>query len=174
MSINCQVDIDFDLLALPGKKLGGGFKGFMPRGLITSNKTDSFAIERFALKHGWNTRWYSGPGGLTGAAVTPFRAVNNAGDRLSRLNYSCGGVCQTPQSRPGLYGLRQKFGGINAYCKPSPISEPAACNVKYVYDGSDYTTYKRKLAMNKNYNDSSFGGDRYSAAQSKLRAIHRY
>lgn len=173
MSVNCQVNLDFNLLDLPGKSLGGGFKGFMPRTIVTNDHDNSFAQERFTLKSAWNTRIYSGPKGLVGKAVTPFRAVNNAGDRLSRPNYSCGGACQTFQSRPGVYGLRQHFGGIQNVCDLSRIP-PAACNVKYVYDSSDYTNYKRKLQLNKNYNDSSFGGDRNNAAQSTIRASYRY
>ena len=82
--------------------------------------------------------------------ITPFRAVNNAGDVLSRQNFSCGGTCQSFQSRPGLSGLRHRFGSNTDSCIPSAVYSslqlnsvvPAsACNVKFVYDGSDYTTY---------------------------------
>lgn len=170
---NCQVDINFDLLNLPGKALGGGFKGFMPRQVITNDHNNTWAKERSALVYSWNTRIYTDPLGNVAKPITPFRAVNNAGDVLSRPNYTCGGNCQTFQSRPNVYGLRTRFGGIQDICDLTAIP-PSACNVKYVYDSSDYTNYKRKFALNKNFNDSSFGGDRYSAAQSKIRAIHRY
>jgi hypothetical protein len=168
-----SVNLDFDLLNLPGKKLGGGFKGYMAKTVITNDHDNSFAQERFTLTNAWNTRVYSGPFGTIGRAITPFRAVNNAGDILSRPNYSCGGTCQSFQSRPGLYGLRQKLGGIQNICDLSRVP-PSACNVKYVYDSSDYTNYKRKLQLNKNYNDSSFGGDRSNAAQSTIRASYRF
>jgi len=174
MSVNCQVNINFDRLKLPGKALGGGFKGYMPQSVITNDHDDTFAVERFTLKNAWNTRIYSGPTGIVSQRIiTPFRAVNNAGDVLSRVNYSCGGACQTFQSRPGVYGLRQRFGAIQSLCDQTFVP-PAACNVRYVYDSSDYIIYKRQLALNKNYNDYSFGGDKYNAAQSKIRAIHRY
>ena len=50
----------------------------------------------------------------------------------------------------------------------------AACNVKYVYDSSDYTTYLKQRAVNKNYNDLSYGGDDSNSSQSAQRAIRRY
>ena len=100
-------------------------------------------------------------------------AVNNAGDLLSRENYSCGGTCQTFQSRPGMHGLKTHFGHIGDKCDGSGIP-PASCNVKYVYDSSNYTRYMKEQAIKKLYNDLSFGGDNYKASQSAMRAIHRY
>jgi hypothetical protein len=50
----------------------------------------------------------------------------------------------------------------------------AACNVKYVYDSSDYTTYLKQRAVVKNYNDLTFGGDQSNGSQSAQRAIRRY
>jgi hypothetical protein len=163
--------------------LGGGLRGFMPQGLVGDNRSASFAKTRFLLKDSWNTSHISGSG-YKNRMITPFRAVNNAGDLLCRQNYSCGGTGQTPQSRPGLYGLAQHLGSTSTNCTPSviwsflQISNPqipsSTCNGKFVYDGSDYTTYKKRLAIQQNYNDRSFGGNDYSGAQSAYRAIRRY
>ena len=143
----------------PGPKLGGGLPGLMPQSIILHNNDDSFARTRFLLKNGWNTSSYSGssyPRRITG----PFRAVNNAGDLLSRENYSCGGSCQTPVVWSSLQ--------LNTNVPSS------TCNVKFVYDGSDYITFKRNQAMNRNYNDRSFGGNDYNTSQSAIRHIRRY
>jgi len=157
-----------------GISLGGGFKGFMPQSDVTNYHDNDFSQTRFTLREAWNTTKYSGQDGLENKRIiTPFRAVNNAGDVLSRKNYSCGGSCQTFQSRPGLNGLRQRFGAIQNICDETLIP-PAACNVKYVYDSSDYITYMRQKAINKNYNDRSFGGNDYSTSQSAIRASKRY
>ena len=157
-----------------GVSLGGGIKGKMPQTSITNYHDNDFAQIRFTLRESWNTTKYSGQNGLGNTRIiTPFRAVNNAGDVLSRKNYSCGGNCQTFQSRPNLKGLRQRFGAIQNICDETLIP-PSACNVKWVYDGSDYTTYLKQRAMNKNYNDRSFGGDDSSTSQSAIRAIKRY
>jgi hypothetical protein len=157
-----------------GISLGGGIKGRMPQSTITNYRDDEFSQIRFTLRDAWNTTKYSGQNGLTNTRIiTPFRAVNNAGDVLSRPNYSCGGSCQTFQSRPGMFGLRQRFGAIQNICDETLIP-PSACNVRYVYDASDYTTYLKQRAVNKNYNDRASGGDDYSTSQSAYRAIRRY
>jgi hypothetical protein len=166
----------------PGPKLGGGLPGLMPQPIIDHDNSDTFARTRFTLRDAWNTTSYSGSSNKK-RIITPFRAVNNAGDLLSRDNYSCGGSCQTPQSRPGLNGLRQHFGSTSVSCQPSvlwslnqvdPAIPSSTCNVKYVYDGSDYTKFKKNQAVNRNYNDRSFGGNDYNTSQSAIRHIRRY
>ena len=166
----------------PGPKLGGGLPGLMPQPLVVHDNTDQFARTRFMLRDAWNTTSYSGSSNPK-RITTPFRAVNNAGDLLSRQNYSCGGTCQTPQSRPGLNGLRQRFGSTSASCQPSvlwssvqvdPAIPSSTCNVKYVYDGSDYIKFKKDQAVNRNYNDRSFGGNDYNTSQSAIRHSKRY
>lgn len=166
----------------PGPKLGGGLPGLMPQPVVDHDNTDVFARTRFTLRDAWNTTSYSGSSNPK-RIITPFRAVNNAGDLLSRENYSCGGSCQTYQSRPGLNGLRQRFGSTSVSCQPSvlwsstqvdPSIPSSTCNVKYVYDGSDYIKFKRNQAMNRNYNDRSYGGNDYSASQSTIRHVRRY
>jgi hypothetical protein len=157
-----------------GVYLGGGIQGRMPQTSVTNYHDDGFSQIRFTLREAWNTTKYSGQEGTgTKRIITPFRAVNNAGDILSRPNYSCGGPCQTFQSRPNMNGLSQRFGAIQSICDLTLVP-PAACNVKWVYDGSDYTTYLKQKAMNQNYNDRSFGGDDSSTSQSAIRAIKRY
>ena len=170
------IGIDIPIIAKGrlGISLGGGIKGYMPQSDYTNYHDDDFAQTRFTLREAWNTTKYSGQNGLSNQRIiTPFRAVNNAGDVLSRKDYSCGGTCQTFQSRPNLSGLKQRFGAIQSVCDQTLIP-PAACNVKWVYDGSDYTTYLKQRAINKNYNDRSFGGNDYSTSQSAIRSIKRY
>ena len=165
-----------------GGKLGGGLPGLMPQPLIDHDNSDIFARTRFTLRDSWNTTSYSGSSNPK-RIITPFRAVNNAGDLLSRENYSCGGSCQTPQSRPGINGLRTRFGGTSVSCQPSVVWSSlqldknipsSTCNVKFVYDSSDYITYLKQQAVNKNYNDLSYGGDQSHSSQSAIRAIRRY
>jgi hypothetical protein len=165
---------------------GGAINGYMPQQTQTVDKRyPDYEHIRFTLKNAWNTS-YRGQlkrDNLKRPITTPFRAVNNAGDLLSRLNYSCGGPCQSFQSRPNMRGLRIRFGAVSDTCVPSAAYNsiqlldniPAsACNVKYVYDSSDYTTYLKQRAVNKNYNDLTFGGDDSNSGQSAWRAIRRY
>jgi hypothetical protein len=179
-------NVAFSIFARSIKSPGGAIQGWMPQQTQNVDKTyPEFEQIRWTLKEAWNTK-YRGQlrrNGLKQSITTPFRAVNNAGDLLSRDNYSCGGTCQTPQSRPGLHGLRTHFGSVQSSCIPSATYSSlqlinnipaAACNVKYVYDSSDYTTYLKQRAVNKNYNDLSYGGDDSNSSQSAIRAIRRY
>jgi len=164
---------------------GGAIRGYMPQTTINVDKRyPEFEQIRFTLKNAWNTTYPSQlrRNNIKQTITTPFRAVNNAGDLLSRENFSCGGNCQTFQSRPGLRGLRVRFGATSISCTPSSAYNTlqlntnvpsATCNVKYVYDSSDYTTYLKQLAVNKNFNDLSYGGDNNKSSQSVLRAIRR-
>ena len=165
---------------------GGAIKGYMPpTTLLTDKRYNEYEQIRATLKNSWNTSYPSQlrQNNLTRPITTPFRAVMNAGDLLSRQNYSCGGTCQSVQSRPGLHGLKNHLGAVQSSCVPSVIysslqllkNVPASsCTVKFVYDGSDYTTYLKQKAINKNYNALSYGGDQSHSTQSALRAIRRF
>lgn len=169
------------------KSPGGAIQGFMPQQTQTVDKKfTEFEQIRFTLKQAWNTRYPAQlrKSGLKRQTITtPFRAVNNAGDIMGRLNYSCGGTCQTVQSRPNVHGIRQQLGGIQSTCVPSATYNSlqlndtipaAACNTRYVYDSSDFTRYLKQKAVNKNYNDLSYVGNNNNGAQSAIRAIKRY
>ena len=179
-------NVAFQAFVVRPTNSGGAINGYMPQQTQSVDKRyPEFEHIRFTLKNAWNTTYPSQlrRDNLTKPITTPFRAVNNAGDLLSRLNYSCGGSCQTFQSRPGLKGLRNHFGAVQDTCIPSATYSslqllnniPAsACNVKYVYDSSDYVTYLKQKAVNKNYNDLTYGGDQSNSTQSAIRAIRRY
>lgn len=179
-------NVAFQGLVVRPANSGGAIKGYMPQQTQNVDKRyPEFEHIRFTLKNAWNTTYPSQLrlDNLKQPITTPFRAVNNAGDLLSRLNYSCGGSCQSFQSRPGLRGLKSHFGAVQDTCIPSATYSSlqlltnipaAACNVKFVYDSSDYVTYLKQRAVNKNYNDLSYGGDQYKTSQSAVRAIRRY
>lgn len=161
------------ILGLGGKPVrGGGIKGFIAKEVQDTDNESTYARTRFTLRESWNTDYISGKD-ANKRIITPFRAVNNAGDILSRKYYSCGGSTQTFQSRPGMNGLRGRFGAITSQCDDSGIP-PAACNGKFVYDSSDYITFLKQQAVNRNYNDYSNGGNENSGSQVASRAIRRY
>ena len=146
------------------------FRGIMPTPTMNKDDTTDFPQTRFLLREAWNNKYRRNLGTHT-RLLTPFRAVNNAGDILCRQNYTCGGSSQTPSSRPGLRGL--KLGSIHNVCDGTGV-EPTTCNPKYVYDSSNYTTYLKQKASTNNYNDSSFVGTDSSNSQSALRRVHRF
>ena len=101
---------------------------------------------------------------------TPFRVVQNAGDVLGRVNYTCGGSNQLNN-----VGKRQTLsiqrGAVRSTCDNSNV-EAANCNPKYVYDSSLYSKYRRQKAILKSYNDTSFGGAN-NGSQSVIRGVRR-
>lgn len=178
-------NVAFNMFAINPKNPGGAIQGFMPQTtLLVDKRYAEYEQIRYKLKQSWNTTYPSQlrSNKLTKSITTPFRAVNNAGDLLSRENYSCGGGCQTYQSRPGLFGLGSRFGGTSNTCHPSVSYNSlqaitnipsATCNVKYVYDSSDYITYLKHQAINKNFNSLSYGGDDSHSSQSIIKSIRR-
>ncbi len=115
---------------------------------------------RFLIRDAWNGTAATGYVNGIRVATTPFRAVNNAGDLLNRRNYSSGGSNQVKTGRIRLAANQSAnilAGSILKQRNPSGIPS-ASTNVKYVYDGSDYTTFRKQQAINRTYNDYSYGG----------------
>ena len=140
-------------MPLDASNLGGGkYNGYSPKQTINNYKDSEQSTIRFLLRSGWNTQNASSTINGRNRVITPFRAVNNAGDFLSRTNYSCGGSNTQNCDRSGI--------------------PPAACNTKYVYDSSDYIKFRKQQAVNRNYNDKSFGGYN-NAAYVALMAVRR-
>ena len=145
--------------------LGGPFQGFSSKQTITNYKTSELTGMRRVLRMGWNTAYATGTVNGNSRKITPFRAVNNSGDFLSRKNYSSGGPNPTNASRPGYSRL---IGSM--FSNPDNSGVPASsCNVKFVADSSDYTKFRKQKANNTNYNDASQGGYNNSAYTALMR-----
>ena len=145
--------------------LGGPFQGFSSKQTITNYKTSELTGMRRVLRMGWNTAYATGTVNGNARKITPFRAVNNSGDFLSRKNYSSGGPNPTNASRPGY---SRRIGSM--FSNPDNSGVPASsCNVKFVADSSEYTKFRKQRANNTNYNDASQGGYNNSAYTALMR-----
>jgi hypothetical protein len=154
--------------------LGGGpYQGFSTVQTQTGFRDSENVDIRKIVVNSWNKPNAVGrittPQGTYGRITTPFRAVNNLGDFLGRMNYSCGGPNQVNPSRPGRRSL---IGSIPQQCDASGIPA-ASCNVRFVADSSDYITFKKQQAINQNYNDLKDGGYQNSSYVNIL-ASRRY
>ena len=147
--------------------LGGPFQGYSPQQTITSYKDSEQVMSRRILRNAWNTP-YAADVDKT-RIVTPFRAVNNLGDFLSRQNYVCGGSNQVNASKPGWKG---HIGSIISHCDNTGVAA-SVCNTRFVPDSSDYIKYKKQRAMNQNYNDLGYGGDQHNASYVSWMAVRR-
>jgi len=108
------------------------------------NNSSDHAISRRILVDSWNTPYADGHYNGQTSSIGGFRRVNNLGDFLGRVNYSCGGPNQTQPSRPGM---RSIIGSIPNTCDGSYIP-PSSTNVKFVSDSSDYIRYKKLMSKN--------------------------
>jgi hypothetical protein len=155
---------------LSGSNLGGGIQGVSPQQTITNYKSGGDALTRRIVTKSWNTAYATGTVNGKKRVTTPFRAVENLGDYLSRKNYSCGGPNPTSASRPGY---KSRIGNLINICDGTGIPA-SSTNVKFVPDSSDYTTFKRRQAINRMYNDKSFGGDESNASYVPLMRVRRF
>lgn len=120
-----------------------------PKATMSSHREGEVSATRNILRRAWNQEGALGVSNGRNRIVTPFRGVTNLGDFLNRKNYVCGGPNQVNASRPGWKG---RIGSIISSCDGSNV-EGYSGNVKFVPDSSDYTTYKKQTAMNRNYHD---------------------
>lgn len=146
--------------------LGGGIQGIAPKMVGGGANTNSGsgmdggnnrAMNRFVLRKAWNNNLIGLdlPDGQK-TSLTPFRRVHNAGDLLNRPDFSTGGPNQVNNVRnQSLGSWKLSAGSVIQKENPIPAS---SCNPKYVYDSSNYIRFKKQQALNRNYNDYSFGG----------------
>ena len=159
---------------------GGGIKGLAPQPVLGLDNNAEFEMTRLTLREVWNNNYVAVRKDKFGEVInppnfacTPFRQKMNAGDVYTRVNYTCGGPCQTPQSIPGIASITNSIGAIGYNCDGTGIP-PSACNVKYVYDSSNYTAFLKNQAINRNYNDLSYGGDQSNATFSVIQGMRRF
>ena len=147
--------------------LGGPFNGYSGKQTVTNYKDSEQTMSRRVLRSAWNTRYATGTVNGQSRIITPFRAVNNLGDFLSRTNYVCGGPNQVNKSKPGL-----RIGSIVSACDGTGV-EGYSGNPKFVSDSSDYIRFKKQQATNRNYNDSKNGGDESNGSYVALMGVRR-
>jgi len=98
--------------------------------------------------------------------ITPFRAAMTAGDIAGTVNQEASPQLPGSNQVSKQVPFRLNFGGVHNNGGALFTGNP-----KYVYDGADYVRFKRLQAINRNYNDRTFGGDQNHAAQSVIRAV---
>jgi len=155
---------------LGGANLGGGpFNGYSPQQTVSSVKDSQQVSTRSILRRAWNGQYATGVSNSRNRITTPFRAVNNSGDFLGRVNYSCGGPNPTNLDKPGR---GQSIGSVPQQCDGTGVPA-SSCNVRFVADSSDYVRFRRQQAVNRTYNDLSYGGDDSNASYVPLMAVRR-
>lgn len=159
------------VINMGGSNLGKGpYNGWSPKQTLNNFKDSEQTAIRSVLRRSWNGQNATGTYNNANRITTPFRAVNNSGDFLSRTNYACGGP--NPIT-PNRYNRAGNLGTMPKMCDSTGVPA-SSCNVKFVADSSDYIKFKKHQAINKNYNDLAFGGDQNNASYVNRMAVHRY
>lgn len=149
--------------------LGGGTPGVSPVQTINNFKDSEATMTRRILRSAWNNQNAQTSINGLGRVTTPFRAVNNLGDYLSRQEYVCGGSNQVNKTYPGRQG---RMGQIISHCDTTGVAA-SVTNNRFVADSSDYITFKKQMAIGKTYNDSAFGGNQHNGEYVALMAVRR-
>ena len=161
-------------------KLGGGRPGVQPR-LLGGGATHSSGsgmtggsersttrrlLRRAAGRHSFISQ--SGiPLPIT-SGLTNFREFYNAGDYLGTVNQASHPNLRESNQINGIIPSKLKANGGGVASGKSAFSG----NPKYVYDSSNYTTFKKLGAQLKTYNDASFGGSNNGSYVFLLHARH--
>ena len=115
-----------------------------------------------------------------GMPATPFRMATNSGDPNGTVNKAVSNLAPHKPSNQvysRVHGWKENAGSvkvlrgdlITSHTNQQRDGSLYSGNIKFVYDGSDYVRFKKLQALNRNYNDKSFGGDRHSGSQSAIR-----
>jgi hypothetical protein len=150
--------------------LGGPYNGYSPQQTLSNYKGSDSAMVRRILRVGWNTQNASGTVNGRQRVITPFRAVNNAGDFLARRSYICGGPTPNTLYHGGV-SVKGRFGSLISRCDGTGVPA-ASANGRFVADSSDYTTFRKQMAMNHNYNDVKNGGDKNNGSYVARMAVN--
>jgi hypothetical protein len=131
--------------------------------------------DRFVLREAFGNHWLIPNAGLSpliysGSKTTPFRRAYNAGDQFGTVNESPNPLLpgSNQVNGRGVSMLNIKSGGAH-----NDGNALFSGNPKFVYDGADYTRYKKLKAINQTYNDSSFGGNDNNGAYVALNRVRR-
>lgn len=147
-------------------KLGGGVPGVQNKLIGGSANSNSYSgmegggqrsINRLQLRtsfgqSGWLKRAVNNNN--LPLVITPFRLAFNAGDINGTENEAPMSVLPNVNQLNGENLSRLNVRGDGTKNGNAGFSG----NPKYVYDSSDYVKFKKLQAINKNYNDSSYGG----------------
>jgi len=155
-------------------KLGGGISGSQPKGGLLGGGANGSrgsgsgmegggqrGLDRLFMRRVLGTTVFTGDTG----AITPFRRFFNAGDSAGTVNSGPSPALGPPINQ----GRNSMVSRIHANEGGTRTGDAFFTgNQKFVYDGSDYIRFKKIQAGNRNYNDSSFGGENGSTVSQAL------
>ena len=157
-------------------KLGGNSKGVQPMLHGHMDGGNDRAVSRKQLSRAFGNMINKGLGTspllYSKNILGPFRTAFNAGDvvtnNIEPTNIKYG---KLPNQVGGnnLSRLQVRGDGTSSQNGKAMYSG----NPKYVHDGSDYIRFRKLQAINKGYNDSSYGGAANSQSQHAINRVRK-
>ncbi len=161
-----------------GGLLGGGAGADGGSGMTGGNER---ALARRVLRHAFGNSpkaLTNLPGGVSpltlagggGSKSGLFRNAMSAADPLGTFNKAANSRYGPVSNQVNGITRSSALGGYKSLADGIRSDGTAAYsgNPRYVYDSSDYIRFKKLMAKNRTYNDSSFGGGN-NASQSAIR-----
>ena len=155
------------------KHLGGANKGYQALLFGNAMAGNDRSLSRKCLTKAFGNLYNSGlkssPSLYKNNILGPFRTSINGGD-----------VVTTDIDSTNLkYGYEPNLTGGNNLSKVSVNgggmrrngNAMYSGNPRFIYDGSDYIRFKKLQAVNKNFNDKSFGGANHNNTQSVIKHV---
>jgi hypothetical protein len=159
--------------------LGGGIPGGQPKGGLlgggaTGGRSGSSGMEGGGQRGSTRATLIRMMGNTTfphnnPQIITPFRRYFNLGDTAGSFNSAPSPLLGRPINQVGGNSMVSRL-----HANAGGTAEGSAFysgNQKFVSDSSDYIKYRKLSANNKNYNDSSFGGENGSTVSQALRRV---
>ena len=163
-------------LTFTSSQLGGNPKGKQPmlHGHIEGG--NDRAVSRSQLKRAFGNMKISGLGSspllYSKNVLGPFRTAFNAGDVVTnKIEATDAKYGRLPNQVGGNNLSRLQVGGDGTSSQNGNAMYSG--NPKYVYDGSDYIRFRKLQAINKTYNDSSYGGSAHSQSQHAINRVRK-
>jgi hypothetical protein len=163
------------------KNLGGATKGHQAKqfGYMDSGGERSANRRYLAKSFGnlYNTGLGSSPALYNKNVLGPFRTAFSAGDVVTKNIETTNPKYGRESSQVNGNNLSRIKGQADGTYQNGNAMYSG--NSKFVYEGSDYTRYKKLAAMNKTYNDNSHGGNgstgkgSFGWQQHAIRAVRR-
>ena len=153
--------------------LGGANKGFQPQLFGQMDGANERSTSRKYLAKAFGNMKNSGlgysPALYPNNILGPFRTAYNAGDVTTNGYGATDPKYGQAANQVGGNNLSRLQGLGDGVSKNGNASYSG--NPRFVHDGSDYTRFKKLMAINKNYNDSAFGGADNYQSQSVLKRV---
>ena len=106
------------------------------------------------------------------SVLGPFRAATSAGDTVTLEYGSTNKKYGTEANLVGGNNFSRLQGNLGDGMSRNGIASYSG-NPRYVYDGSDYIRFKRLMAINKNFNDKSYGGNSHNQEQHAINRVRK-